>query len=221
MEQKKQPADSLTREQRLELEEKAIETLLSMGCRFSVPLKIKPLSEPKWRQWALVHLGLFKAPRKDRRLPKEWDVTTLEVPNADTMQMDLIYQRNFHLKPLYLGTIDVLRRLFLQIEFNEQNIQDNPLEESPKLFQYTKLMAQIAAVAVINSPEIVNPLGSKPVNELSEFFLTHLTVARLKKLASTISVMMDTEGFTSSIRLIRGLGLTKPQDKDPRANLVE
>ena len=223
MEQKKEKTDEreYTREEQLELEEKAIETLLSMGVKFSVPLKIKPKNEPKLRVWARTHLGWFKAPRKDRRVPKSWNVTTLEVPNLETMAVETIYQRNFHIKPLYLGTIDYLRKLYIQIEFDEGKIQDNALEESPKLFQHTRLMAQIAAVAVINSPEVIDPLGSKAVKDLTEFFLTHLTVGRLKKLANTIAIMMDSEGFTNSIRLISVLGQTKPTKGAPRASLVE
>lgn len=221
MEQNEQPKNQeLTREEKLALEEKAIETLLSMGVKFSVPLKIKPKSEPKLRKWARLHLGLFKAPRKDKRLPKSWKVATMEVPNLETMEVETVYQRNFHVKPLYLGTIDCLRKLYIQIEFDEDKVQDNPLEETPRLFQYTKLLAQIAAVAVVNAPEVADPLGSKEVKDLTEFFMTHLTVARLKKLVNTISVMMDSEGFTNSIRLISVLGTTKPKN-EPRANLVE
>lgn len=212
-----------TREQKLELEEKAIETLLSMGVRFSVPLKIKPRKETKLRKWIVAHLGLFKAPRKDRRLPKAWNVTELEIPNVENMEMERIYQRNFHIKPLYLGTIDYLRKLFIQIEFDEEKLQEAPLEESQKLFGYTRQMAQIAAVAVINDPEIADPLGSRKVKDLTAFFLNHLTVARLKKLTDTICIMMDSEGFTSSIRLISVLGTTRPKENqdNARASLVE
>lgn len=211
-----------TREQKLELEEKAIETLLSMGVRFSVPLKIKPRKETKLRTWAVAHLGLFKAPRKDRRLPKAWDITELEIPNVENMEMERIYQRNFHIKPLYLGTIDYLRKLYIQIEFDEERLQEAPLEESQKLFAYTRQMAQIAAVAVVNNPEVADPLGSRKVKELADFFMNHLTVERLRKLADTICIMMNSEGFTNSIRLISILGTTKPKAQNaPRANLVE
>lgn len=76
-------------------------------------------------------------------------------------------------------------------------------------------MAEIAAVAVINSPEITNK-RSKEVEQLKTFFINHLTVARLKKLSDVISQMMNPGGFTSSIRSIREVGMTKP-----KANLIE
>lgn len=218
----------LTREEKLELEERAIETLLALGVKFSVPLKIKPYKEPKFHRWVRTHLRFLKLSDRDRRVPADWDVSTLEVPNIETMAVETIYQRNFHIKPLYLGTIDYLRKLYIPIEYDEGKIQERPLEESQRLFQHTARMAEIAAVAVLNSPSVVSDSSpskqSKEVRELAQFFLTHLTSKRLEKLASTIQMLMDSEGFTNSIRLISVLGRTMPksqsQDK-PRANLVE
>ena len=131
--------------------------------------------------------------------------------------------RNFHIKPLYLGTIDALRRLYIQIEYDEQAIQDQPIQESKKLFKYIPVMAEIAAVAVLNNPAVANPL-SKEVKELKAFFIEHLTVARLQRLAAIVSQMMNAGGFTSSIRSIREIGTnTKPKNKEEndRADLIE
>ena len=41
----------LTREQQLEIEEQAIQALIQMGVKFSVPLKINPVKPPKWVRW--------------------------------------------------------------------------------------------------------------------------------------------------------------------------
>lgn len=218
MEQEKNKG--FTREEQLEIEERAIEALLTMGVKFSVPLKIKPYNEPKLHRWARTHLRFLKLTVRDRRVPADWNVSTLEVPNVETMAVEQVYQRNFHIKPLYLGTIDYLRKLYIPIEFDEGKLQDKPLDESQRLFAHTLRMAQIAAVATINSPEVTDPLGSRAVKDLTEFFLTHLTVARLEKLASTIAVMMNNEGFTNSIRLMSVLGQTRPKSA-PKANLVE
>ena len=56
------------------------------------------------------------------------------------------------------------------------------------------------------------------VKELSQFFMEHLTVARLQKLTAIISQMMNPAGFISSIRLIREVGTTKP---NPEAERIE
>ena len=210
-----------TREERLAIEEKAIEALLELGVKFSVPLKIKPYKEPKLHRWARTRLPFLKLSVRDRRVPADWNVSTLEVPNVETMQMETVYQRNFHIKPLYLGTIDYLRKLYIQIEFDEGKIQEKPAEESQRLFKYIDTMARIVAVALLNRPEVVNPMGCKEVQELVPFLRNHLTVPRLKKLCATIQIMMDSEGFTNSIRSLSVLGLTRPKQDETRANLVE
>lgn len=205
----------LTKEERLELEEKAIEALLQLGVKFSVPLKIYPVKPPKRVLWWNRTCPKMARIWRDKRIPVDWDVSVMEVPDADKGKMVDMYMRNFHIKPLYLGTIDYLRKLYIQIEYNEKDIQEQPIQESKKLFKYIPLMAEIAAVAVINSPEITNK-RSKEVEQLKTFFINHLTVARLKKLSDVISQMMNPGGFTSSIRSIREVGMTKP-----KANLIE
>lgn len=216
MEQKEiRDIKDLTAEERLDLEEKAIEALLQLGVKFSVPLKIYPVKPPKMVLWRNRKFPKMAKIWRDKRIPLDWDVSVMEVPDADRGRMVDMYMRNFHIKPLYLGTIDYLRKLYIQIEFNEKDVQDKPIQESKKLFKYIPLMAEIAAVAVINSPEITNR-QSKEVTRLKEFFMNHLTVARLKKLSDVISQMMNPGGFTSSIRSIREVGTTKP-----KANLVE
>ena len=212
----------LTREEKLEIEEKAIQALLDMGVKFSVPLKISPKRPPKRVVWWNKHFPNHVKIWRDRRLPKSWDVSLSEVPDATLGKMTNVYMRNFYIKPLYLGTIDTLRRLYIQIEYDAQAIQDNPTQESKRLFKYVSLMAKIAAVAVVNNPSVISPV-SREVDELKEFFIEHLTVARLQRLAAIISQMMNAGGFTSSIRSIMEIGTTRPKNKEgnDRADLVE
>lgn len=213
----------LTREEQLEIEEKAIQALIDMGVKFSVPLKINPVNPPKRIVWWNKHFPNHVKIWRDRRLPKNWDVSISEVPDANLGKLAKVYMRNFHIKPLYLGTIDALRRLYIQIEYDEQAIQDQPIQESKKLFKYIPVMAEIAAVAVLNNPAVANPL-SKEVKELKAFFIEHLTVARLQRLAAIVSQMMNAGGFTSSIRSIREIRTnTKPKNKEEndRADLIE
>ena len=209
----------LTREEKLEIEEKAIQALLDMGVKFSVPLKINPVNPPKRIVWWNKHFPKHVKVWRDRRLPKGWDVSVSEVPDATLGKLVKVYMRDFHIKPLYLGTIDALRRLYIQIEYDEQAIQDQPIQESKKLFKYISVMAEIAAVAVLNNPSVASPL-SKEVKELKAFFMEHLTVARLQRISAVISQMMNSGGFTSSIRSIREIGTTKPKNES-RADLIE
>ena len=205
----------LTREQRLKIEDKAIQALLSMGAKFSVPLKINPVKPSKWFN---LKKSIFRKRNKiwrDKRLPKEWDITLTEIPDVELGNMKEVYMRNFHIRPLYLGTIDRLRQLYILIEYDEEAIQSQPLQESKRLFQYIPQMAEIAAVAVINDPIVADP-KNKTVRDLKQFFLEHLTVARLQKLAEVINQMMNPAGFTSSIRFIREMGTTRPKPENER-----
>ena len=210
-------AEDLTREQRLELEDKAINALIEMGVKFSVPLKINPVNPPKRILWWNRHFPNHIKVWRDKRIPNGWNVSVESMPDPELGKMKDVYVRNFVIKPLYLGTIDTLRKLYLQIEYDEEKIQDQPIQESKKLFKYIPLVAKIAAVAVLNNPTVTDQ-DNKDVKDLAKFFVEHLNVTRLKKLADVISQMMNPGGFTSSIRSIREIGTTKPSD---RANLVE
>jgi len=216
-ENKEKVTEELTREQQLELEEKAINALIEMGVKFSVPLKINPVNPPKRILWWNKHFPNHVKVWRDKRIPKDWNVSVESLPDPELGRMKDVYVRNFVIKPLYLGTIDCLRKLYLQIEFDEELIQDQPIQETKKLFKYIPLVAKIAAVAVLNNPTVADT-DSKEVKALSKFFVEHLNVTRLKRLADVISQMMNAGGFTSSIRSIREIGTTKPKD---RANLVE
>ena len=216
-ENKEKVTEELTREQQMELEEKAINALIEMGVKFSVPLKINPVNPPKRILWWNKHFPNHVKVWRDKRIPKDWNVSVESLPDPELGRMKDVYVRNFVIKPLYLGTIDYLRKLYLQIEFDEELIQDQPIQETKKLFKYIPLVAKIAAVAVLNNPTVADT-DSKEVKALSKFFVEHLNVSRLKRLADVISQMMNAGGFTSSIRSIREIGTTKPKD---RANLVE
>lgn len=215
-ENKEKVTEELTREQQLELEEKAINALIEMGVKFSVPLKINPVNPPKRILWWNKHFPNHVKVWRDKRIPKDWNVSVESLPDPELGRMKDVYVRNFVIKPLYLGTIDCLK-LYLQIEFDEELIQDQPIQETKKLFKYIPLVAKIAAVAVLNNPTVADT-DSKEVKALSKFFVEHLNVSRLKRLADVISQMMNAGGFTSSIRSIREIGTTKPKD---RADLVE
>ena len=77
-------------------------------------------------------------------------------------------------------------------------------------------MAKIDAMAVINDKRVTDP-ENEDVKELQAFFIEHLTVNTLSRLVSIISQMMNTVGFTNSIRSIVEL----PQPTKPKQNRVE
>lgn len=210
-----QEQKELSREQRLELEDKAIQALLQMGAKFTVALKLEPRKPSKWFN---LKKRIFKKRVKawrDKRIPKDWDVSLSEIPDVDLGKMREVYMRTFIIKPLYLGTIDRLRQLYITIEYDEEKVQEQPIQESKRLFKYIPIMAEMAAIAVVNDASVSDP-KNKEVKALKQFFIEHLTVTRLQKLTEVICQMMNPAGFTSSIRLIREMGTTRPKAQEQR-----
>lgn len=214
-----QEQEELTRERRLEIEENALQALLQMGCKFSVPLKIYPAKPSKWFNLRKRIFPKCSKAWHDRRIPQDWNVSIVEVPDVETERMKEVYMRHFSVKPLYLGTIDRLRQMYIAIEYDENAIQEQPIQESKRLFKYIRQMSEIAAVAVINDATVTDK-SNKEVKELASFFMEHLTVSRLQKLTAIINQMMNPAGFTASIRLIREVGTTRPKTQ-PEAERIE
>ena len=76
-------APELTREERLDIEERAIQALIDMGVKFSVPLKITPGKPSKWILWWNKMFPSKAKIWRDKRIPKDWNVTTEEIPDAN------------------------------------------------------------------------------------------------------------------------------------------
>lgn len=210
MTMKDENIDEFSREKQLELEEQAIEALLSYGVRFSVPLKIEVKQPPKWiRTLGLVFPKLLRSWR-NKDIPKDWNVEIAEVADLNESATKLTYKRHFHIKPLYLGTMDIIRKMAIEIDFDEQRLQESAIPEGERLMKHIPLMAKMVAIATINCSEVAK-IDSKEVSDLQKFFLSHLTSSRLQKLCGIIGKMSDKAGFTNSIRLIRSVEATAPK----------
>ncbi len=201
---------TLTRDEQLELEQQAIETLLQYGVKFTVPLKIEPKEPPKWiRMWNKLfpkHIRIWR----DKRIPKNWNVEKVNTVDMNENITKDIYVRTFHIKPLYLGTGDMIRRLALKMEYSEEDVHGNPIEESERLLKFRPLMAEIVAIATLNCADAAEYKSLK-VKELKKFFLTHLTHGKLQQLCSIVAKMNDKAGFINSIRLTLQVGTTQPK----------
>jgi hypothetical protein len=107
-------------------------------------------------------------------------------------------ERKFIIRQPYLGTLDLLSREFLQIEFDEQKLQADGLSESKKLAsKASKVLANILAISVLSSSWkiwLFLPL-------LSKYFLWRVTPSKMLELSLIINYMMNLEGFINSIRL--------------------
>lgn len=202
--------DNLTKEERLDLEEQAIEALLSYGVKFSVPLKMSPKDPPVLiRTWNSI-FQKHQIKWRDKRINKGWNVEIAEVPDINLSETKNVYMRYFHIKPMYLGTMDMIRKLALEMEYDEKKVQELTITEGDRLMKFMPLMAKIVAVATLNCSEAA-AINSKEVKELQNFYLHHLTSSRLQKLCGIIAKMSDKGGFISSIRLIQKADVTAPK----------
>lgn len=220
VEDKKDPSKELSREQRLEIEEKALQALLAMGAKFKVPLKIPYRKPPKMVTWWNRHFPQHLWNWRNPKIPKGWDVEVEELPDPALQRLTKQYVRNLRIAPLYLGTIDLLRKLYIKIEYDEKALDKEPIEESKKFFKHIPVLAEIAAVAIVNAATCVEQ-RTREVAELKQFLIEHLTVGRLQRLCDAISQMMNPAGFTYSIRSIREVGVTKPKPTEPKAGGIE
>jgi hypothetical protein len=199
----------LTDVEKRDWEIKALEALLETGFNFSIPLKLKYKDVPNWIKWCNKHNIPIKW--RDKRLPMNWNTELLKKGD------EISYVRNIRINPLYLGTIDSIRKLYLAIDFDENKIQENPLKESKRLFQYASVMADIAAIASMNTGTDFDKYN-KEFQEYRKFYISHLTPDLLLNLVVIINQMCNPAGFIRSIRLILGSvnGAT-----NPKAYLVE
>ena len=120
-------------------------------------------------------------------------------------------------KAVYHRTRDYSRILTIEREYNEENIQAMPIQESSKMIKYTPLMAKIVAVATLNCCSITDPLH-KDVKTLAKFYREHLTAGRLFSLCQVINQMSNRAGFINSIRLILQVDTTTTK---PKADRIE
>lgn len=188
-------------------EAKAIDTLLENSQTIQIPLNPKAL-KPSLPARLLSNLfpGL-----KNKHLPGDWDIT---IQRDDKGRQT--YLRTMQISPLYLGTIDQIRQLSLQINYDEQDLQQDPIAESRRLFNHIDTVTAIAALATLNAPPKTTKSHKKQLNELKEFYKEHLTPSSLLRLIHLINFMSNPADFLCSIRLVQMIGSTRP-----KANPVE
>lgn len=188
-------------------ESRALDTLLENSQSFQVALNLKALQHNKLKSLLSKLLPWVT----NKLFPKHWDVQTQTDSKGQTT-----YLRTMYISPLYLGTIDQIRQLSLTINYNEQALQQDPIAESRRLFNYTNTMARIAAIATINAPVNTTKKYKKQLNGLTHFYKEHMTSTSLLQLIGLINFMSNPVDFTNSIRLVQMSGTTQP-----KANQVE
>jgi len=118
-----------------------------------------------------------------------------------------IGKRKFIIREPYLGTLDLLSRLFVDMSFDDEKMKDNPLQESKMLAaRVAKDCAKVVAVAVLNGRWRIRLFS----RILTGYFYWKAKPSVMLKLALIVNTMCNFGDFTTSIRLMSGVRTTAP-----------
>lgn len=107
----------------------------------------------------------------------------------------------------YLGTLDRLSAEFIQMDFSETRLKEDPMNESKRLtLANARRCARIVAIAVLNNEFKIRFLTSF----LTWYLLWRVTPSKLLQLTLLINSMSNVGDFTASIRLLSVARTTAP-----------
>lgn len=123
----------------------------------------------------------------------------------------------FTIRQLFLGTIDHLSDLYLQIDIDEEKIKEDPQKEARRLAgKHAKLMARVVAIALLNSY-----FGIKFFSGiLSYYLLWKINPQRLFELTIAVKTLSNTGDFIASIRSLSLVRTTTPRE-EPETDRIE
>lgn len=121
----------------------------------------------------------------------------------------------FVIKEPYLGTLDHLSGVSIDLQFNEDDIKEDPWGESKRLAKdHVFKLAKVIAIAYLNNAILIRLFS----NLLAFFFKWTVKPSKLYAYATYMNVISNFGDFTNSIRLISASRTTLPTKK---ANRVE
>lgn len=115
----------------------------------------------------------------------------------------------FEIKPPTFGKLQLLSRLYLMLEIDEDALIERPHKEVMRLCESkTDIVCQIMATVTFEHKEDL--LSAEKINERAEFFKWHCLPEHYATVLVAILTQTDHEGFISSIRLTKYCRLNKP-----------
>ncbi len=125
----------------------------------------------------------------------------------------------YDIHPPQIGKIEILSKLFLQLEFDEDALVEYPFTEMMRICaNKADLVCQIMAIATLRTKEEV--LDDDLVQERADHFKWSCENKDYAKCVIAIMSMSDYENFIVSTRLMKMLRLNKPT-ATKRADRVE
>lgn len=127
--------------------------------------------------------------------------------------------QRFEIHPPTLGKMQILSKLYLQLEIDEDALMESPHLEAMRLCNSkTDVVCEIIAVATFNQKEDL--LDNDKICERAEFFKWNCLPPDFGTCLLAILTQVDYENFMTSIRLTKILRQNAPIEPK-RANRVE
>ena len=115
--------------------------------------------------------------------------------------------RTFVIPQPCLGVLDLMSRIFLDIEFDEKAINENPLTETKRLATHGPRLAEVIAIAVLGSKWKIKYFSKI----LSSYFFWRIQPDNLFKIVLGLTQISNLSDFTNSIRLTSRIRTTTPR----------
>lgn len=125
----------------------------------------------------------------------------------------------FEIHPPTLGKMQILSKLYLQLEIDEKALAEEPHLEAMRVCESkTDVVCEIMSVATINSKDEL--LDDAIVKDRAEFFKWNCLPPDFGTCLLALLAQVNYENFMTSIRLTKTLRQNKPTAKE-RAGRVE
>lgn len=122
-------------------------------------------------------------------------------------------KRTFHIRQLFLGTMDLVSSLYANMEIDEEALEADPIAEGRRLeHKYARTMARIVAVSYLNDKWRIRLFSWY----YTSYFLWRVDPTKLYQLAMIVNTLSNTPDFVNSIRLL-SIVRTAP----PKADRIE
>ena len=128
-------------------------------------------------------------------------------------------KKKYEIHPPTLGKMQILSKLYLQLDIDEKNLAKEPHLEAMRICESkTDIVCELMAVATLNSKDEL--FNDELVKERAELFKWNCYPQDFGNCLLAILAQVDYENFMTSIRLTKTLRQNKPTAKK-RAVRVE
>ena len=129
-------------------------------------------------------------------------------------------KEKYSIFPPTLGKLQILSKLFLNLDLNFDSLKLDPATEIFKCCKdKTDILAEIMAVSVLKTKEEL--LNNDLISQKKDLFLWNTTPEDFSIIVGAILMQIDLTNFSNSIRLTRLFRLNEPKENKHGTNRVE